>query len=265
MTETLERMAGLPLLDETIAILRAARPRSPEVRETIELHLGILQARRRAAAELRPAGAMDGWVTDWNAFARLFGQICATGAEHRPALTGIFRQLAQKDTGHLQEAADAFLRDQLDERVTAWPDLLGFVLNNTLHLFIQASAAFSEWPLRAAEEGWYRRKCPVCGGKPDFAALEKESGARRLLCARCDTEWTFYRTGCPFCGEERPEQLGYYPWGDRTCRLYVCDNCKRYLKTMDLRELARPVNLPAERILSVGMDVAALDAGYLPD
>jgi len=109
---------------------------------------------------------------------------------------------------------------------------------------------------------WYRAHCPICGGAPDFAALEKESGTRRLLCARCDFEWTFHRARCPFCNEDVPGKLGYFPSPDGIYRLYTCENCKRYLKTIDRRELAREVHLPAERVLTIAMDVAAQQAGY---
>ena len=106
----------------------------------------------------------------------------------------------------------------------------------------------------------YRGYCPICGGEADFAALEKESGARRLLCSRCNFEWTFQRAVCTFCSVDG--QLNYFPSADGAYRLYVCESCKRYLKTIDLRELARETNLPAERVLTLGMDVEAAQAGY---
>jgi FdhE protein len=95
-----------------------------------------------------------------------------------------------------------------------------------------------------------------------MAALEKDNGRRRLLCSRCDSEWTFRRLGCPFCPNEDPAQLGYYPGDDNIYRLNVCERCRRYLKTIDLREAAGERCLPAERILTVGMDLAAKEAGY---
>lgn len=67
---------------------------------------------------------------------------------------------------------------------------------------------------------------------------------------------------CPFCNEDAPGKLGYFPSADGAYRLYTCGNCKHYLKTIDLRELARAVNLPAERVLTIGMDTAAQSAGY---
>jgi FdhE protein len=109
---------------------------------------------------------------------------------------------------------------------------------------------------------WYRGYCPVCGGGPDFAALDRQGGRRRLLCSRCDSTWTFLRVGCPFCGNQDPRQLGHYPSDDAAYRLNVCESCRRYIKTIDLREASGDPMLEVERVLTVGMDLAAHEAGY---
>jgi len=43
--------------------------------------------------------------------------------------------------------------------------------------------------------------------------------------------------------------------------LYTCPDCKRYLKTVDLRELHREVVPVVERLVTVGMDLAAQQEG----
>ena len=111
-------------------------------------------------------------------------------------------------------------------------------------------------------EFWKRGYCPVCGGAPDFAFLGEESGTRHLLCERCSSQWPYRRLGCPFCGTRDHTKLSYYPSEDEVYRLYVCKACRRYLKVLDLREAGRQVLLPVERITTVGMDLAARQAGY---
>jgi len=110
---------------------------------------------------------------------------------------------------------------------------------------------------------WYRGYCPVCGGAPDFAALDAETGARRLLCSRCDAQWPYRRIGCPFCGTTDHTKIIYYLGADDVYRLYVCRACRHYLKTIDMRRVDREVLLPAERIITVAMDAAAQQEGYL--
>lgn len=111
-------------------------------------------------------------------------------------------------------------------------------------------------------ELWGRGDCPVCGGAPDFATLGGDNGTRHLVCSRCESQWVFPRLMCPFCGTSDHTMLSYYPGDDGVYRLYVCEACKAYLKTIDLREVTREIDLTVERITTVAMDAAARSAGY---
>ena len=108
---------------------------------------------------------------------------------------------------------------------------------------------------------WQRNVCLICGGKPGLAVLSQEDGSRSLFCSRCDGLWSYRRTTCPFC--DNSEGIAYYPSEDQVYRLYVCPACKRYLKTIDLRRAGRKPALPVERILTVGLDLAAQQEGFL--
>jgi formate dehydrogenase maturation protein FdhE len=112
------------------------------------------------------------------------------------------------------------------------------------------------------QQRWKRAYCPVCGSPPDFSYLEEEAGARYLLCSRCSSSWLYHRLGCPFCGTSDHTKVSYYVGDDKAYRLYVCQACLRYLKTIDLRGLARQVLFPVERAATLSMDVAAHEAGY---
>jgi FdhE protein len=112
------------------------------------------------------------------------------------------------------------------------------------------------------QERWKRRYCPVCGGAPDFACLDDESGARHLVCSRCSSRWIYRRLECPFCGTNDHTKLSYYLGEDEAYRLYVCNACRRYLKAIDLRKVGYQVLFPVERLKTVGMDVAAQQEGY---
>ncbi len=114
------------------------------------------------------------------------------------------------------------------------------------------------------EQDWWKRGyCPVCGGAPDFAVLDNDTGARHLLCSRCDTQWLYKRIGCPYCGTDDHTKIVYYPSDDEVYRLYVCQECQHYLKAIDLRKAGREdVSLPLERIFTVAMDMAAQSQGF---
>jgi formate dehydrogenase maturation protein FdhE len=66
--------------------------------------------------------------------------------------------------------------------------------------------------------------------------------------------------GCPFCTTE--ERAAYYPSDDGMHRLYVCSSCGHYLKTVDMRKAQYAVQPMVERLLTVGMDLAAREEGY---
>ena len=47
-------------------------------------------------------------------------------------------------------------------------------------------------------------------------------------------------------------------------RLYTCEQCHTYLKTIDLRNADAEVFMPVERVLTLDMDRQAQDMGYQP-
>lgn len=116
------------------------------------------------------------------------------------------------------------------------------------------------------QELWRRAYCPICGGSPDFAFLEKEHGARWLLCSRCDAEWLFQRLECPYCGTKDQKALSYFVGEEKShpYRLYVCSKCQTYLKAIDLRSAGLDVLLPLERVMTLDMDRQAQEKGYKP-
>ena len=115
------------------------------------------------------------------------------------------------------------------------------------------------------QERWRREYCPICGSRPDFACLDKERGARWLLCSRCDAEWLFQRLQCPYCGTENQDALAYFIDDEGVYRLYVCEQCHTYIKAIDLRHTESKVLLPLERVLTLDMDRQAQEKGYKPD
>jgi len=269
--------------DQILQEVHRQADKRPEVADTIELHCELLEAQARAqvspgrpalsgeevSARLQegyPLLSLESLGADGRTLAELCDQIGFIVAERRPELAETLARI-RAWLGERQHQIEALAVEYLREgRVRGGEEagldgnLLALIFNNALRPFLRAQAqALAPW---VNDSMWYRGRCPICGGEPDLAALERGSGRRRLLCSRCDSEWTFQRIGCPFCGNDEPRQLAYYPSDDQVYRLSVCEQCRRYLKTIDLRQVAGERLLPAERVLTVAMDVAALDAGY---
>ena len=88
-------------------------------------------------------------------------------------------------------------------------------------------------------------------------------GARRMLaCSLCGGEWLFGRILCPSCLEEKPERLpSYTSQTHPTVRVEACETCRRYVKSIDLSEDARPIP-EVDDLVSLSMDLWAREQGF---
>jgi formate dehydrogenase subunit gamma len=272
-------MNGMANYDTILIELQRQAENRPELAAMVAMYRDLIEAQARArmpaahpaisaeeaAARLaqgRPLLSPEEIKLDPESFAELCRQTCTIAAEHRPelaeALTRIWAWLDANRQKYDALTVEFLREGRIQEGEEAGLDngLLAFVLNSALHPFLRAqAAAVAPW---IDDSGWYRGYCPVCGGDPDFAFLQKGPGARRLACRRCDTEWGYQRIGCPFCGNEDRASLGYYVGENEAYRLYVCEQCGGYLKTLDERLVAERRPTQVERVLTAGMDATAL-------
>jgi FdhE protein len=217
-------------------------------------------------AEIRkgiPLLRWDALSVDWASFEKVFRDTAAVVREHYESAAHGLEEVSA-DRSFLQDTARAWYEGSsltaaakargIDE------EPLAVALHSAAKPFLapQAKALMEMVP----QGQWRRGICPVCGGKPDFAFLDKEKGARWLLCSRCDTEWLFQRLECPYCGNKDQEKLKYYADEDALYRLYICLRCKTYLKAIDLRKTEADILLPLERVLTADMDRQGREEGY---
>ena len=259
--------------ERLLAALSQARIDHPQLAVLLEMQEGLTVAQAAVGANLPPLELPDvaimrarwsagqaalTWedlAVHWATFHALLDQQAEAVARHYPDLSQTVRDFADSEPATGRVAARAWYIGE--EQTAAISGLL--------------AAALYPWLARAAEavrphldaDLWRRETCPVCGGRADLAILEEKVGARSLCCARCDTRWDYPRLGCPFCGKEDPALQGYYASDNGCYRLFTCDSCHGYLKTLDLRQANRPVLLPLERILTLSMDTAAREQGYV--
>jgi len=109
--------------------------------------------------------------------------------------------------------------------------------------------------------------CPFCGGAAWISARkpapDAESGFRYLGCSLCGLEWNVGRILCPACGEEDPLKLPIYSSDAHPAvRIETCDTCRRYVKSIDMTQDARPIP-PIDDLLSLSMDLWAVDEGFV--
>ncbi|MGB6991017.1 MAG: formate dehydrogenase accessory protein FdhE [Candidatus Sulfotelmatobacter sp.] len=113
-------------------------------------------------------------------------------------------------------------------------------------------------------EGYTSLLCPFCNRKPALGVLRQQGdgGRRSLLCGVCMTEWEFRRVICPGCGHEDHAKLPVYTAAEMPyIRVECCDDCKTYIKCVDLTKngLADPV---VDELASVPLNLWAQEHGY---
>ncbi|MEJ2659906.1 MAG: formate dehydrogenase accessory protein FdhE [Desulfobacteraceae bacterium] len=139
-----------------------------------------------------------------------------------------------------------------------------------LHFFLYHGT----WPSVARQVGWIldsdalvdiqwdQGSCPVCGSAPDLAYLA-ENGGRRLVCGFCRHQWPLRRICCPYCGNQDSHSvIFFFSDPEPAYRIYTCKVCKRYIKTVDTRRLARPFYPPLEGIVTAHLDLKTRGLGF---
>jgi len=116
-----------------------------------------------------------------------------------------------------------------------------------------------------ALSNWSESFCPVCGARPNLSFIEQDENRQLLFCSRCPAHWSFPRITCPFCGETDHQKLRYFQVEeDETHRVYVCDTCSHYIKTV-LGESDRHVYARLQDLLTLPLDAVARREGYTRD
>ena len=217
-----------------------------------------------------PLITFDELAIDWSLLKDIFTKVTATFADYTDLFGELPKSLKEpKSHPSLPKKVVRawFERARLPSTI-AVDDvneylLLDAIIHATLKPFLvsHAKALLS----LVNQERWRRDYCPICGGRPNFAFLDKERGARWLLCSRCDSEWLFQRLQCPYCGNQNQGDLAYLTDDTEAYRLYVCEQCHKYIKAIDLRRTESEVLLPLERVFTLDMDRQAQEKGYKPD
>lgn len=230
---------------------------------------GLALDREPVSGRLRqgiPIVSFEDLSLDWSLVQELFRSVALVLAEYagQHPTDALGLEGLASDVSRLKQAAGYWYQGKSLSTIAAENQvsegLLAAAIQAALYPFL---AVHSEPILKMVDqELWRRRYCPICGGKPDFSFLDKERGARWLLCSRCDTEWLFQRLECPYCGTQSHDALTYFTNKQELYRLYTCKKCQSYIKVIDLRKTSAEVLLPLERIMTADLDLQAMEAGY---
>lgn len=191
----------------------------------------------------------------------------------RPAISGeIARLIDQAEAFDFEEVAASFSKGsheyftELSEKAGVSYELLFFTIDHALRPYLRIFAASYGEDLPEAEGlPWdFPANCPVCGAKSHFCHLTNEEGHRLMFCDRCFSQWWIRYIFCPYCGNDKPGDIGYISVDNHTSpyKVYVCENCKGYIKTYDERDGAEPTDLYIANIETIYLDMLAQEKGY---
>ena len=160
-----------------------------------------------------PLITFDEIKLDWTLMRETFVEIIALFTEYEQFFGDIPDRLKKPEAGRLltKKPVKAWLTgkelpDTLVEGISE--TLMQTILHATLQPFLASHAQALIKSVK--QEEWRQPYCPICGGRPDISYLEKEVGARWLLCSRCDSEWVFQRLECPYCGTRDQSKLSFF-------------------------------------------------------
>jgi formate dehydrogenase maturation protein FdhE len=233
---------------------------SPAAAEPLRFAAGLYRAQGRVAAELDAAHSEDPFT----------GHADRDADRIREKAEPVVRFAADSGPERLSGEARARLEDSAATARTRllvyWSGDRGagedYLSRAILRPYVELLRALNRPPDRIHRNG----RCPFCGGGPWVAARREGSlmeGARRqLACALCGVEWPFGRILCPSCLEQDPVKLpSFTSQTHPTVRIEACETCRRYVKSLDLSEDARPIP-EVDDLVSLSMDLWAREQGY---
>ncbi|MDY6837119.1 MAG: formate dehydrogenase accessory protein FdhE [Thermodesulfobacteriota bacterium] len=199
----------------------------------------------------------------------LFRKFCQFAAESNEVLAKAAKKIvASLDQGEL-ELSDLFSKilaeddtywDEMERRLDVDKKILAFVayssIRPSLHMCSDQLAAYLH-----KDKPWAKGYCPICGSPPALSILRGE-GERFLLCSFCGHEWWTHRVYCPFC-ENRDQKTMHYFFSEeeKDRRVDVCDQCQKYIKTIDTRKMQRPMHPYVEQVSTLHLDMLAQEKG----
>ena len=198
----------------------------------------------------------------------LFTDLCRLGAAANPHFAAAVEKIKQViSSGEMN--LHTMLQQGVDEGVIAQAAVdhhldaraLSFLVTNSIRPSIDLSR--EQLVVGFQPDTWRKTCCPVCGSAPTLSLLKGDPVFRFSLCSHCGCQWPVDRLSCSSCGNRNPDTRSYFqPEDETSSRIDLCDECRRYIKTIDMRRLKSPDPV-LEDLASLHLDLVAVEKGYL--
>jgi len=204
---------------------------------------------------------------DVEASVTLFDSLCKIGKEANPHMAEQVRKIEDVLTGKKLNLKKLLVEGGKEQKLEQTPSEFG--LDKRVFLFLihesikpSIEAGVEQLHSEIDTETWVKSYCPICGSLPYLSLLKEETGKRYLLCSYCGYQWRIDRLICPFCNNKEHGSLHYfYGEGEEAYRIDLCEKCRQYIKTIDLRKIGEsdPV---LEDLATLHLDILASKKGY---
>jgi FdhE protein len=221
-------------------------------------------------AESFPLVDISEFSIDYKNSEALFNELCdiLTDTENElSAMVKSIKLMTGENKIDLNKLFAAFIKEEeslFDEAETKYnidKQVLGFLVFNALQPSLVSFSEMVSVNLEKDNE-WEKGYCPVCGSMPELSLFE-ENGKRFLICGFCSHKWASKRMYCPFCENADHETLQYYSIdNEEEYRVDVCDKCKKYIKTIDIKKTTRTIYAPLEIRSTPYIDIKFEEMGY---
>lgn len=271
---------------ETVSVVKTSKPAYSELLEFYGELFNIQEESKRQirlepihiskkvqnikAREKLPLIEVNEFVYDMSESSRLFMTICQLAEKSNPKLANSSKVILAAETKYtLKELfsglldGDEAIFETLSAEIEIEKQVLGFLIYNSLKPSICLCA--DQLALYLRNDGpWLEGYCPICGNAPILSILDQEGG-RNLVCSFCWQTWSASRVYCPYCNSKQDKDLHYfYNEEENDARVDLCDNCKKYIKTIDTRQLDRFIYPPLEHISRLHLDIKAQELKFTP-
>lgn len=255
----------LPFFERLFTLQEAAAEDTSAI--PMEFTPEVLAAKQEGGFPLidAPAAAIDK-----TAAGKLFAAVCdsAKGATNEMAGAAVvLAEALATDPDRFDKWVDMLLApDDTDFNAEAVsigvPDsVFRFLLSSSIWPSLQKTVRGMQ-DILPADENWDQGMCPACGSPPALGFIS-EDNKRHLICRLCRHQWVMRRVCCPYCHNSDPKQLGYFfSESEQEYRVYICDQCHKYIKTIHVQGLTRIFYAPLEDLVTTHLDLQAEQLGY---
>jgi len=172
------------------------------------------------------------------------------------SLEELYKKMIEGDDTYINSISDKI-------GINKW--LLNILLENSIKPIFESYAERLKDYIE--QESWFKGSCPICGSEPFLGELKDYAnvvGAKFLICSLCGFHWRYKRLGCPFCSNDNHQKLRYFNTeaDGKAYRIDVCEECKRYIKTIDTKIIGDVISPLIEDISTLHLDIIANNEGY---